>query len=436
MEYLIPILIIFALVLLNALFVAAEFAIIGAPRAAIDHLAAEGSPTAKTVQKILADPQRQDRFIATAQLGITVASLGLGMYGEHAVAEWIEVWLEGFKYQWLAAHSVASVVAIAILTYFHIVLGEMVPKSLALLHADKTALWIARPMLAFQALAYPLVIALNGVGVGILRLCGVRREAGAGLTSSDLEFVVQESREGGLLRAESSKVLQEVFDFGELDAGEIMVPRVRLTGLPVGADTELLKITLKEGRHTRYPVYEGDLDHILGVVHIKDLLRILMEGRTLARTEARPTAYRPETATLESILNDMRRERTQMIVVMDEHGGTAGMVSIEDLCDEVVGVIEEGGEDTPELYRVWTGLLRAQGHLRLEEVGEMLGLEIEHEEVDTVSGLILSLLERPPAVGDVVEYGGARFEVTKIEGHGVAECVVATLAENETLDAD
>jgi CBS domain containing-hemolysin-like protein len=437
MEVLVPLVVIAVLVLLNGMFVAAEFAIIGAPRPAIERRAAAGNAVARLVSRILHDPRRQDRYIATAQLGITFASLGLGMYGEHAVAEWLAHLFEGLGMGstagWLSAHTLASVLAIGLLTYLHIVVGEMVPKSLALMHAERTVLRITRPMLAVKAVTYPLVVGLNGLGNGVLRLVGIRREVSAShyYTPEELQYIVRESQEGGLLRAESGQMLRDLFAFGELTAGEAMVPRVHVTGLPLGAPPPELRARLLGSRHTRYPVYEGDLDHIVGVVHIKDLLRLLQAGRPLAREDVRATAFLPETVELDRVLEAMHEARTQLVVVMDEHGGTAGILTIEDLGAEAVGEVEEGPDEPPEIVRDGEGRVLAAGTVRLDEIGEVFGHELEHEEVDTVSGLVLALLGRPPLVGDGVAYEGLHFEVVEVEGHGVERCVVSALPPKE-----
>ncbi|MBS3908786.1 MAG: HlyC/CorC family transporter [Actinobacteria bacterium] len=435
MDSLLPILIILILILLNGVFVAAEFAIVGVPRARIERLATQGHRVARLVRQIINDPRRQDRFIATAQLGITVASLGLGMYGEHVLAQWLANALESLGVsRWIAAHALASVLSITILTYFHIVLGEMVPKSLALLSAERTALWITPPIRWIQFLLYPLVVGLNAVGNGILRLMGIRREFSAGHyhTPEELEYLVRESEAGGLLRAEAGKVLRELFEFGELTAGEIMVPRVRVKGLALDASTERIAAIIRDSRHTRYPVYRDDLDHIVGVIHIKDILGLALAGKTLKENGLRQAPYVPETAELDTVLKTMRREHVQMAIVMDEHGGTAGIITLEDLFEEVVGDIEEGVTHPPAISRDTQGRLRVTGTVRLDEAGEALGVTLEHEEVDTVSGLVLMLLDRPPTVGDVVAYDHVRFEVVAVEGHGVGACLITP----ETPPAD
>jgi CBS domain containing-hemolysin-like protein len=424
-------LIITGLILLNGIFVAAEFAIVGAPRASIDARAARGDRLAQSVQEILRNPQLQDRYIATAQLGITVASLGLGMYGEHVIADGIYHLLGGMGAPaWLMSHGLASVVAIAILTYFHIVVGEMIPKSLALQQAEHMALWITPPMLWIKTIVLPLVVVLNGIGNGVLSLFGINRQRQSAeqyYTPEELQLIVQESEERGAIRSESGQMLQVLFEFANLTAAEVMVPRVRIVGLPLGATPDRIRELLGTQPHTRYPVFEQDLDHIVGMIHIKDLLRLLLRGEPIGQAHARLIPLVPETAPLDTVLSTMRRERTQMAVVIDEHGGTSGVATFEDLFEEVVGDIDAGPGSAPAPYRDDIGRWRIHGTMRLDELGQLYDLDLEHEDVDSVSGLILTLLGRPPQVGDSVRYDRLTLEVTKVKGHGVEEAAANLL---------
>jgi CBS domain containing-hemolysin-like protein len=433
----VPALIIAALVVLNGVFVAAEFAIVGAPRAALARRAAAGDRIARFVHLTVSDPRRLDRFIAAAQLGITGASLGLGMYGEHVLAREVAGRLEGLGSSgWVAAHTIASAIAISVLTVLHIVIGEVVPKALALQQPERTARWVTPFMRVFQVAAYPLVVALNGLGNALLRLINIERRVHSGEhypTAEEIEYVVRESEEGGLLRKESADVVQELLAFSDLTAGEVMVPRVRMVGLPVGATADDLRTVLRTTPHTRYPVYRKAIDHVIGAVHIKDLLRLLARNAPLTAAEARLIPFVPATATTESVLAAMRRSRSQMAVVMDEHGGTAGFVTIEDLFEEVVGEIDEGTATRPDIYRDASGRLHVAGTVRIEEVGEHLSLTLTHEEVDTVSGLVLAILGRPPVVGDAVVYEHVRFEVIEIAGNGVRECIAEPPPELDGL---
>jgi CBS domain containing-hemolysin-like protein len=307
----------------------------------------------------------------------------------------------------------------------------MVPKSLALQKAERLVLWITPPMLWTKNLLYPFVVALNGLGNVVLKIFGVDRQvqnAEHYYTPEELQIIVQESEELGALRSESGQVLQELFEFGGLTAGEVMVPRVRISGIPVGATPERIRDVLGRTPHTRYPIYVGDLDHIVGMAHIKDLLRLLVGDQAIDVSHARPVPVMPETAPLDTVLSAMRRERTQMVVVIDEHGGTAGVVTLEDLFEEVVGDIEEGPAGPPPVYRDRQSRLRVPGTMRIDEVGSLFDLELEHQDVDSVSGLVLTLLGRPATVGDRVRYDRLQFDVTEVKGHGVQEVAVSLIA--------
>jgi CBS domain containing-hemolysin-like protein len=411
------------LLLANALFVAAEFAVIGVSRTAVEHRAGLGDRLAGRVLELLTSSIQQDRFIATAQLGITLASLGLGMYAEHTMAAWLEPRLAlPAVTRVIAVHTLAGVVAIAALTYLHIFLGEMVPKALALSAAETTIRGLYWPMRVTLLALYPLVYALNGAGNLGLRLLGVRRQASTPeqvYTPEELQIIVEESAEGGALRAESGSLLHELLEFGDLTAAEAMVPRVRVIGIPVGATTDAVRAILRAHHHARYPIYDGDLDHIVGMLHVKELFRRLLANEMIGAVDLRPMPVVPETATLDAVLATMQRSQAHLAIVIDEHGGTAGVISLEDLFEEVVGEIDEGVPSAPPILVTADGTVTVAGTVRLDELGHQFDLDLAHEDVDSVSGLILALLGRPPVVGDMVDYGRLRLEVTATRGRGV-----------------
>jgi CBS domain containing-hemolysin-like protein len=434
--------VILALVALNGLFVAAEFAIIGVPRSAVVARAQAGDPLAARLANTLDDPVQLDRYVATAQLGITFASLGLGMYGEHALAVHFErgmsaIGLSGVGAQ-VTSHGVAAVLAISVITYLHIVFGEMIPKALALGHAMRVALWVTPPMLLVGKVCYPLVLGLNRLANLLLALAGLERGRSAEhyLGADELESVARESEQGGLLSEESGRIFRELADFSTISAVQAMVPRVRARGIPCGASDAALREILHRHRHTRYPVYEGDIDRIIGTVHIKDMLALLRAGSGLTPEAVRETAYLPETATLDDVLVAMERVRNQMVVVMDEHGGTAGILTMEDICAEAVGDIEEGADDVPDVLPVGHDRYQVQGTVRLDTLGVLVGRELEHPEVDTLSGLILSDLGRPPEIGDRVYWSGLAIEVSGLHGRGVRLAVVSVVRPEPGADAE
>jgi CBS domain containing-hemolysin-like protein len=422
--------IIAALALVNALFVAAEFAIVGAPRTNIDHLAAQGSRLAARVARILAEPRRQDRFIATTQVGISAASLGLGMYGEQVIAGYVEGWLRPLDtMRFVATHALSSGIAVGILTYIHIVVGEMVPKGLALQSAMRTAMYVSPIIEALQIALLPLVVVLNAAGNALLAMIGIKREQNEAEryhTSEELQLIIEESHERGVLRGESGRILRELFEFGNLTAGEVMVPRVRLVGIQAGTSVVDAQEIIRRSPHTRYPIYSGDLDHIEGSVHIKTLLRHIVADTPVTLRDARPLPHVPTTTPLDEVLAAMRRARAHMAVVMDEHGGTAGVVTTNDLFVEVVGDIDED-RGRPPISRDARGRVVVRGTVRLTSAGDALGITLEHPDVQSVSGLVLALLDRPAQVGDVVTWGHVRIEVTAVAGRGVAEAAMTKL---------
>jgi CBS domain containing-hemolysin-like protein len=414
-------------VIANGLFVAAEFSIVGAPRPSLEHLAAQGSRRARRVVAILDSRKRRDRFIATTQIGVSLASLGLGMYGEHVIAGWISAWLGPVNFAgWITAHTVAGIVAVALLTYVHIVLGEMVPKTLALQGATRTALYVSPVVEGLQKAVLPIVLALNAIRNVVLRAVGVKGDVAEEEryhSTEELQIIIQESQESGLLRGESGQILRELFEFGDLTAGQVMVPRVHLVAIPVGTGSDELRTIVRSRPHTRYPVHTGDPDNIVGSVHIKALLRHLVSNQPVTARDAREVPYIPTTMPLDAVLSAMRRGRSQMAVVMDEHGGTAGIITIEDLFEEVVGEIDEGRGRTP-IWREPSGRLLVRGTVRLKDAGDALGRSLEHPDVQTISGLVLALAGRPAATGDVVTWNDVRIEVIAVAGRGVQDAAL------------
>jgi CBS domain containing-hemolysin-like protein len=415
---------ILGLLLANALFVAAEFAIVGVPRPSVEHLASQGNTLARRVVRILETTKRRDRYLATTQIGVSIASLGLGMYGEHVIASWLGVWLEPLNLgRWIAAHTVASVIAIAALTYAHLVIGEMVPKALALQGAARTAMWVSPLIEAIEKAVLPFVVMLDALRAITIRAMGIRGEIAEEEryhSTEELQLIIQESQERGLLRGESGHILRELFEFGDLTAGQVMVPRVYLVGIRVGTSAEQLREIVRTRPHTRFPVHDGDPDNIVGSIHIKDVLRHIVANQPVLAADARHVPYVPFTIALDEVLSSMRRGRAQMAVVMDEHGGTAGIVTIEDLFEEVVGEIDEGRGRTP-IWREPSGRVLVRGTVRLKDAGDALGRSLEHPEVQTISGLVLALLGRPAVVGDAVTWNTVKIEVTAVASRGVQD---------------
>ncbi len=277
-------------------------------------------------------------------------------------------------------------------------------------------------------------LALNGLGNLLLRAIGIRRDLAAKApTSEALRFVIRESVQRGKLSVDAGNVLEELFEFGELTAAEVMTPRVKIVGIAEGASPDELWRLIRSAHHSRYPVYRTSLDRIVGYVRVRDVLLHLVEGRPLSREAIRPVPFVAGTAPLDAVLRRMRQEHTQMAIVMDEFGGTAGLITTEDLYEEVVGEIPVSPTAVLPVYEV-EGELRALGSARLDEVGEQLGRELESEVVDTVSGLVLSILNRPAKPGDRVVWGGIEFRVLAVDGRGVRECSLHILEDESPAE--
>jgi CBS domain containing-hemolysin-like protein len=300
-------------------------------------------------------------------------------------------------------------------------------------------MWVSPVIEAIEKATLPLVVALDAIRGVVMRAVGVKgdvAEEGRYHSTEELQFIIEESQEEGLLRGESGRILRELFEFGDLTAAQAMVPRVHLVAIPVGTATDDLRRIVRTKPHTRYPVHTGDPDNIIGSVHIKELLRHLVSDQPVAAEDAREVPYIPMTMALDEVLAAMRRGRSQMAVVMDEHGGTAGIITIEDLFEEVVGEIDEGRVRTP-ISRDASGRLLVRGTVRLKDAGDALGRPLEHPEVQTISGLVLALLGRPAALGDVVTWTDVRIEVIAIAGRGVQDAALTAMPRlQEPLPAD
>ena len=438
MEFLLPVLIIATLIFFNGLFVAVEFAVVASSRTRMAQMANEGSASAAKVMRILTDARGQTRFIIMAQLGITLSSLGLGMYGEHTIAEWILALLEQYGVEMglinvATAHSAALVLAIGLMTYLHVVFGEVMPKSLALQAPEATALRVINPFWVIERTFSPAIYVLNAIARAITRACGVPEpdKQDHMISPQELELIVEESFEEGLIAPSEQLYIENILDMRERTVGQIMTPRTRIVGISaVETEQEILRLVCASN-HSRYPIYVGDLDQIRGFFHVKDLARHLQNGadagpldlRKMARN--RPVIVVPETLSLDMMLGRFRAEKGALAVVIDEFGGTAGIVTFEDLLEEVVGEIQDEFDvERAPFEFVGDRRLRVDGSLLLHELNQHFDINYDEEEVDTVGGLIMAHLGRIPEVGDVVELNGVRYEVEQVAGRAVDSVLV------------
>jgi len=347
-----------ALVLMNSFFVAAEFSLVSVRRTRIAELVAHGSAAARSAQRAIQEP---DRFIAATQLGITIASLGLGWVGEPTLAHWIEPLFGFLPRAWgsAAGHAAAAgTIAFGIITFLHVVIGELMPKSIALQRPEETALFVARPTLLTEQLFRPIIWALNGTGNALLHLIGFKPASSYQLVHSveELKLLVDASQESGVLEDEEKEMLHAVFDFGDMLARQVMVPRTEMICIDI--DTPIEQVIEMATTHalTKFPVYENDLDHIIGILHTKDLVRAVHQKGTApvnVRSILREALFVPETIRAHDLLVRFRARKQHIAILMDEYGGTVGLVTLADLIEEIIGdvadIFDREGPDIEQL---------------------------------------------------------------------------------------
>jgi CBS domain containing-hemolysin-like protein len=427
------------LVLANGFFVAAEFSLVSVRRTRIAELVAQGKPGAHWVQKAIENP---DRVIAATQLGITLASLGLGWIGEPALSHILEpvilLFPTGLRPE--VSHSLAAGLAFALITFLHVVAGELAPKSIALQDPERTSLVVASPTLWTERIFKPAIWALNGTGNALLRLMGVQPASGHQLAHSveELKMLVTASAQGGVVEAEESEMLHAIFGLGDLLVRQVMVPRTEITG--VEADVLLGEIIplVTQSTYTKFPVYDDNLDQILGIVHVKDLLRAMQDPDCqdcTARAFVREAIYVPETIPVSELLKRFRLNKQHIAIVLDEYGGTAGLVTLEDLLEEIVGEVSDPFDvDTPEFQTMPDGSVLIDGLTLIEEVNQYLDLELDDPNYDTIAGYVLGKLGRIPRPKEAVEVDGVRFYVDSMDGLRIARLSLTRTGEAKTED--
>jgi CBS domain containing-hemolysin-like protein len=422
------------LVALNGFFVAAEFSLVSVRRSRIEQLVSEGSGGAKAVQRSIL---HLNNVIASTQVGITLASLALGWVGEPAVTDYIRpvmsLVLPGGENGALA-HTIGLIVSFILITTFHIVMGELVPKTISLQKTENVAMFVARPLEIFRQVFRPFIWVINGLGSIVIHLLGMQvlGENAKVHSVDELEILVKESREAGFLDKDEEVLLHRVFDFGDKTARQVMLPRTEVVGVPDDARLDtVLKLAANE-RYTRFPVYHESLDRITGVVHVKDLFGLMSQGflpekaqQTFKLSEVvRPVLTVPETLHVADLLTQMRLRQVHMAILIDEYGGTAGIVTLEDILEEIIGDVRdefdttEGGVQNDVEARP-DGTTLVSGLFLLQDAIERFNLEVPEEELDeydTLGGYIQGHLGRVPQVGDAVNLGNYRLVVEEMDG--------------------
>ena len=422
-----------ALILLNAFFVAAEYGLVTARRTRIIELQHQGNRRARDVLKITGDPPR---FIAAMQLGVTLTSLAIGALGEHVLTREFDAWV---------ATALAIAFAYLILTFFHVVVGELVPKGVALSHSEGTALWVSSPVRAFFAVAQPLIWVLQQSTNAVLRVFdvdppGAERDV---LSEAELRMLVSRSTREGEIEVDEQQMIDKVFVFGDKDAADVMVATPDVTAISVDMPPEETLETVLDHPYTRYPVYRETLDDVVGVLHVRDLFSAIHDrGLADVRIEEllRPAYVVPETKDLASLLQEFRRTNNHFAIVVDEYGALAGICTLEDLIEEIVGEIEDEF-DVPEvtIEQVDDDTWKLDGRFPIDEFNERFGTDLPDEDYHTVAGFVFGQLGRAPEPGDDVAYDGLRFDVLEVEGNRIERIAVTFVerpAQRHLLAAD
>jgi CBS domain containing-hemolysin-like protein len=410
------------LVLANAFFVAAEFALVSARRSRIDQMAAEGDRLAKAAQSAI---KNLTRYISATQLGITLTSLGLGWVGEPALAGLIDRFLGVFGVHASAAavHTVAgATMAFVIITFLHIVVGELAPKAIALSNAEGVSRRLAVPLIVFAKIAAPAISVLYGAANWLLRKFGVSPQSEAGHIHSpeELRLLVMQARAHGTLDETDSAMLAGVFDFHEKKAYDVMRPRTDVVAVDIDSTEDEVWEVVRRERYSRYPVYRDTLDDVIGVFLAKDLWLHDGKQQFSLKEVVRPALYVPASKPAERVMEDLRKTRAQMAVVLDEYGGTAGILTMEDLVEEVVGDITDEYDFASRTAVVTDGVLELAGSLSLVDVRSDYGLRIPEGDWSTLGGYAFGRLGRLPKIGDRIAFPGGELEIVALDGRRVA----------------
>ncbi len=414
---------ILVLLVLNGYFVAAEFALVRSRRTRLESMARTGDWKARIALRAAGNLAR---VLSASQLGITLASLALGWLAEDSFGSWVSEQLAHFPFAVSLSVRVAigATVALTLVTYLHVVFGELAPRSAALAHPERFARWLTPPLVGFAWLVTPFTAFLNGSANMVLKAFGEQPsdEHENVHSAEELRMIVEQSQEGGVLQAQDADLLEGVFEFSEKNAREVMTPRTDIDALDVTATLDETMAMIDESGRSRYPVYDDTIDNIIGVLLAKDLIPILREPPPdfTLRSIMRPVHVVPGSREVEAVLADFKRLKEHMAVVLDEYGGTAGVVTMEDLLEEIVGeILDEYDEPLENPEPEGADLVAVPGGTNINELNERFGLDVPDEDYTTIGGFVFGALGRMPVVGDRVTAGGAVFVVRGMDGRRV-----------------
>lgn len=422
-------LIVFVLLLVNGFFVSAEFAIVRARRAKIEQLTKDGNVDAKLALKALED---MNFFIAAVQVGVTIASIGIGWFGSPTIEKMMDPILSNLPSSYVyLTHTITAVVAFLVVTFLHVVIGEQVPKCIALQYPEKISLYVAKPMDIFMTISKPFVWVLNVACNAILRLFRIPVSTARVVhTIEDLDLMVNTSYDEGVLNETEKDMIHNVFKFSDLTAREVMIPRTDMVCVPIGMSIEELNKVATENQYTRYPVYDGDIDHITGLIHVKDLYSLSIKDEVCPIEKIqRKVLLVPETITMDNLVREFKKNKSQMAVVVDEFGGTSGIITLEDVLEEIFGDVQDEFDEETEfdIKEIKPNHYLANGMMRLDELANYFDLpddKLEDDDVDTIAGLVVKELGRLAQLDDVVKYHEFTFTVKEVDGARITKLLV------------
>ncbi len=422
MEFFFQITLVLLLVFLNGYFVASEFALVAVRNTRIDELTRKGNRRAKLLQKALSN---LDDYISSTQLGITLASLALGWIGEPAIAHQLEPYFNFLPKgtALVTSHTISIIIAFSIITILHIVLGELVPKSIALQRSERTSLLIITPLIFFTKVFHPFIWILNGAGQLILKLFEITPPTGKQLVHSEEEIrmLLSQSANEGEIPSREVEMVNKVFQLGDTSVKYIMIPRTDVLAFNIASALKDLVIKINEHPHSRFPVFENTIDTVIGFVHVKDIYKELLQKGESAKLSqlkiTRTIISVPEMKKIDSVLQDMRKKRIHIAVVNDEFGGTAGIVTLEDIMESLVGEIEDEFEEAvTNITKHKEGGYAVNGHTLLTDIKDKFKFPLKGQGYTTIGGLVYGLLGHEPRIGDTVEIGNLSLTVEEIEG--------------------
>jgi CBS domain containing-hemolysin-like protein len=424
------------LIAFTAFFVSFEFAIVKIRSTRIDQLVAEGNKKAIAAKKIVSN---LDEYLSACQLGITVTALGLGWLGEPTVEHMLHPLFTQFNIPESASSILSFVIAFASVTFIHVVVGELAPKTIAINKAEAVTLIFAKPMILFYKIMYPFIKVLNGSARVIVGIFGLKpaSEHEEAHSEEELQLIISESYKSGEINQSEYKYVNNIFEFDDRIAKEIMVPRTEIVAFDKSQTLEECLEIVKVENYTRYPVIDGEKDNIVGMLNMKEVLTDYISGKNLDTPideYTRPVIQVIESIAIHDLLVKMQKERVHMAILMDEYGGTAGLVTVEDILEEIVGEIrDEFDEDeVPEINKISEHKTVVDGKVLIDEVNDLFGLDIHEEEMDTIGGWILS--EKMDVVeGDKVQYGDYEFKVLEIDGYHIKLLEIVKLMKHESI---